>query len=107
MIPQIGYKNALQRVFQTMTFSPIFVSSIQTIIIQTNIMSQIKVNGKEQVINSPLSLSELLIINNVAEPNMVSIQVNGSFVVREDYDTTQLNENDEVDFLYFMGGGSK
>jgi sulfur carrier protein len=70
-------------------------------------MSQIKVNGKEQSIDESLSLSELLLINKVAEPSMVSIQVNGSFVVREDYDTTKLNENDEVDFLYFMGGGSK
>lgn len=70
-------------------------------------MSKINVNGKEQTINESLSLSELLVINNVAEPSMVSIQVNGSFVVREDYDTTKLNENDEVDFLYFMGGGSK
>ena len=70
-------------------------------------MSQIKVNGKEQSLNAPLSLSELLVINNVAEPSMVSIQVNGNFVVREEYDTIQLKENDEVDFLYFMGGGSK
>jgi sulfur carrier protein len=70
-------------------------------------MSQIKVNGKEQEVNFPLSLSELLVLNSVAEPTMVSIQVNGSFVVREEYDTTKLNENDEVDFLYFMGGGSK
>jgi sulfur carrier protein len=70
-------------------------------------MSHIKVNGKEQALNAPLSLSELLVINNVAEPSMVSIQVNGNFVVREEYDTIQLKENDEVDFLYFMGGGSK
>jgi sulfur carrier protein len=69
-------------------------------------MSNIIVNGKEQIINESISLSELLVINNVAEPSMVSIQVNGSFVVREDYDTTKLYENDEVDFLYFMGGGS-
>ncbi len=70
-------------------------------------MSQIKVNGKEQTIQELMTLSELLVINNVAEPSMVSIQVNGTFVVREDYDTTKLSENDEVDFLYFMGGGSK
>lgn len=70
-------------------------------------MSLIKVNGSEQAVNFPLTLSELLVINKVAEPNMVSIQINGSFVVREEYDTTNLTENDEVDFLYFMGGGCK
>jgi len=37
---------------------------------------------------------------------MVSIQLNGEFVVRDDYDSTLVNEGDEVDFLYFMGGGS-
>jgi sulfur carrier protein len=38
---------------------------------------------------------------------MVSIQLNGNFVVREKYTTTQLKEGDEIDFLYFMGGGSR
>jgi len=38
---------------------------------------------------------------------MVSIQLNGEFVVRDDYDSTLVKEGDEVDFLYFMGGGSK
>lgn len=69
-------------------------------------MSKIKVNGNEQEISNPVSLTELIALNNVAQPSMVSIQLNGEFVVRDDYDSTLLNEGDEVDFLYFMGGGS-
>lgn len=69
-------------------------------------MSKIKVNGNEQVISNPISLTELIALNNVAQPSMVSIQLNGEFVVRDDYDSTLVNEGDEVDFLYFMGGGS-
>jgi sulfur carrier protein len=37
---------------------------------------------------------------------MVSVQVNEEFVDREEFATLQLNEGDEVDFLYFMGGGA-
>ena len=69
-------------------------------------MSKIKVNGGEQEISNPVSLTELITLNNVAQPSMVSIQLNGEFVVRDEYDSTLLKEGDEVDFLYFMGGGS-
>jgi len=69
-------------------------------------MSKIKVNGNEQKISNPVSLTELIALNNVAQPSMVSIQLNGEFVVRDDYDSTLVKEDDEVDFLYFMGGGS-
>jgi len=69
-------------------------------------MSKIKVNGNEQEISNPVSLTELIALNNVAQPSMVSIQLNGEFVVRDDYDSTLVKEDDEVDFLYFMGGGS-
>ena len=70
-------------------------------------MSSIKFNGKAQELANPVSLTELIKINNVAQPSMVSVQLNGNFVVREDFDTTLLKDGDEVDFLYFMGGGSE
>jgi len=69
-------------------------------------MSKIKVNGKEQELLNELSISELIKLNRVAQPDMVSIQLNGDFVIRDLYDTTGLKEGDEVDFLYFMGGGN-
>lgn len=68
---------------------------------------KIKVNGKDQVLDkSRVSVSELLVINNVEMPDMVSVQLNDKFVKREDFTNTQLTENDEIDFLYFMGGGA-
>ena len=70
-------------------------------------MAVITVNGDKQEVRLPISVSELIKINNVAQPEMVSVQVNEEFVDRDDYDTTVLNEGDSVDFLYFMGGGSK
>ena len=70
-------------------------------------MAIIAVNGKKQEIKEDLSVLELIEQNNVAQPEMVSVQVNENFVTREDYPTLQLSEGDQVDFLYFMGGGSR
>jgi sulfur carrier protein len=67
----------------------------------------LKVNGKEQTLdNKEIRLIELLQQNNVTKPELVSVQLNGLFVKREVYKETVVKENDEVDFLFFMGGGS-
>jgi sulfur carrier protein len=68
-------------------------------------MSTITLNGKKQEAETPVTISALLQQNNVAQPSMVSVQLNGEFVYQTDYDTTLVNQDDEVDFLYFMGGG--
>jgi sulfur carrier protein len=68
-------------------------------------MAKIIVNGEDQEVKLPVTVSELIKLNEVLQPEMVSVQVNEEFVEREDYDTTQLNEGDSIDFLYFMGGG--
>ena len=68
-------------------------------------MSKISVNGKAQEVATPISITELIKLNNVAQPEMVSIQLNGQFVDREDFESTQVADGDELDFLYFMGGG--
>ena len=68
-------------------------------------MAKSIVNGEDQEVQLPVTVSELIKLNDVLQPEMVSVQVNEEFVEREDYDTTQLNEGDSIDFLYFMGGG--
>ena len=70
-------------------------------------MSKIQVNGKEQIIETAtISVLELIKLNKVLNADMVSVQLNGEFVDREVYSSTLLKTNDEVDFLYFMGGGA-
>jgi len=70
-------------------------------------MSKIQVNGKEQILETAsISVLELIKLNKVLNADMVSVQLNGEFVDREEYNSTQLKANDEVDFLYFMGGGA-
>lgn len=68
---------------------------------------KIIVNGKEKVVeNDSVTVKELLVINNVEMPDMVTVQKNGVFVDREEYSSTRIKEGDEVDFLFFMGGGT-
>jgi sulfur carrier protein len=68
---------------------------------------KISVNGdKQELDGETISISELLKQSNVEQPEMVSVQLNGEFVDKGVYDSTTAKEGDEVDFLYFMGGGS-
>ncbi|MGM9760565.1 MAG: sulfur carrier protein ThiS [Parabacteroides sp.] len=69
-------------------------------------MATIIVNGNKQEVTLPLTVEELIRANQVAQPDMVSVQVNEDFLERAEYATHQLKEGDEVEFLYFMGGGS-
>ena len=69
-------------------------------------MAQIIVNDEKQEVTLPLTLAELIKINKVIQPEMVTIQVNEDFAEKEDYEKIQLKDGDRVDFLYFMGGGA-
>lgn len=69
-------------------------------------MAQIIVNDEKQEVTLPLSLDELIKLNKVFQPEMVTVQVNEEFVERDDWTKTQLKDGDRVDFLYFMGGGA-
>ena len=70
-------------------------------------MAKITVNGEAQEVRLPLSLTELIKQNDVQQPEMVSVQLNDDFVDRIEWDRLQIKEGDSVDFLYFMGGGSR
>ena len=69
-------------------------------------MAQIIANDEKQEVTLPLTLAELIKINKVFQPEMVTIQVNEDFAEKEDYEKIQLKDGDRVDFLYFMGGGA-
>ncbi len=69
-------------------------------------MAKIIVNGEAQDVQLPLNITELIQKNNVQQPEMVSVQVNNDFIDNLDWDKIQIKEGDEVDFLYFMGGGA-
>lgn len=68
-------------------------------------MATIKVNGESQVVELPLTVEKLIKQNNVENPELVSVQVNEEFLDRNEYAKRQVEEGDEIDFLFFMGGG--
>ena len=69
---------------------------------------EITVNGEPQLIaNNEATISRLLELRQVESPDMVAVQLNGEFVEISSYPTTELNQGDDVEFLFFMGGGSR
>ncbi|HBG19067.1 MAG TPA: thiamine biosynthesis protein ThiS [Desulfobulbaceae bacterium] len=67
---------------------------------------KIMVNGEQMEMNEPVSVAQLLAERKVASPDMVSVEVNEEILAREAFATTVLTDNDTVEFIYFMGGGS-
>lgn len=63
------------------------------------------VNGKEGNFAERLTVSQLLVEQNVKMPDLVSVELNGQILRRTEFENTILKEHDKVEFLYFMGGG--
>ena len=67
---------------------------------------KIFINGKKESIElERVSVIKLLKVKDVEMPEMVSVQLNGSILNKDDFDTTFIQDDDQIDFLYFMGGG--
>ena len=64
------------------------------------------INGKKTNINGGLTVNQLLAQENVQMPDMVSVELNGQILKRTRFEETVLKDDDKVEFLYFMGGGS-
>jgi sulfur carrier protein len=68
---------------------------------------EIRVNGEVRQIDTPhISVASLLELEQVPSPEMVAVQIDGEIIHRSAYDETLINERNEIDFLYFMAGGS-
>ncbi len=63
------------------------------------------VKGKETNFNEGLTVSQLLVEQNVKMPDMVSVELNGQILRRTEFESTALKDDDKIEFLYFMGGG--
>jgi sulfur carrier protein len=65
----------------------------------------ITVGGEKKEVKDGITISELIVQENVETPEYVSVSVNEEFARKDDFDTYHLKEGDNVEFLYFMGGG--
>ena len=65
----------------------------------------ILVSGERREIQEGATVAQLLVLENVEMPEYVTVSVNEEFVGKEAFGSRALQEGDEVEFLYFMGGG--
>ncbi|MHB1404226.1 MAG: sulfur carrier protein ThiS [Desulfitobacteriaceae bacterium] len=65
----------------------------------------IRVNGNEVVLAKAISLKELLVVQQVRTPEYVTVQLNDEFISAGSFEDTFIKDGDEIEFLYFMGGG--
>ena len=68
---------------------------------------KVQVKGEELVLEKPVNIKELLVLAKAEQPDYVTVQKNGQFVERDKFEETVVSEGDAIEFLYFMGGGSR
>lgn len=65
----------------------------------------LNVAGTKKEYPDGLTISQLIQAENVETPEYVSVSVNDEFAKSQDFDTQVLHDGDNIEFLYFMGGG--
>ena len=66
---------------------------------------EILVGGEKKEVKEGITIAELIELEKVETPEYVTVSVNEEFIDKDDFESQALNEGDEVEFLYFMGGG--
>ena len=66
---------------------------------------KITVAGVTKEVADGLTVAQLIEQEKVETPQYVTVTINDDFVASEDKESTVLKEGDNVEFLYFMGGG--
>ena len=66
---------------------------------------QIIVAGTKKEVADGLTVAQLVIDENVETPQYVTVTINDEFVESGTFESTVLKDGDNVEFLYFMGGG--
>ncbi len=65
----------------------------------------ITVTGVKKEVADGLTLAQLVIDEKVETPEYVTASVNDDFVSSSSFEDTVLKDGDNVEFIYFMGGG--
>jgi len=67
---------------------------------------EVTINGERATIPVGITVTQLLSLHSVKMPDMVSVELNGEILERSAFDSTSVNARDQIEFLYFMGGGA-
>ena len=73
---------------------------------QTNQTIKVRLNGKEQEIQEGMSVSDLLLKWKI-RPELVTVELNEDILQKLDYDGTKIKSGDNVEFVFYMGGGDQ
>ncbi len=65
---------------------------------------KIIVNGEEKDV-AATTVTGLLSELKIRSPEQVAIELNGDILDRNAYEQTAVKEGDQLEFIYFMGGG--
>lgn len=68
---------------------------------------KLTVNGEALEIEKSINLKELLVVAKADQPEYVTVQLNGEFIDHSGFETTFVKDGDQIEFLYFMGGGAR
>ena len=68
---------------------------------------QLTVSGVKKEYEDGITLPKLFEIENVETPEYVTVSINEEFIPGDQKETYQLKDGDNVEFLYFMGGGQR
>ena len=63
-----------------------------------------KVNGQQEFLEEAISLAELLVAKGYAS-SKVAVELNGRIVLRTEYASTILQDEDVLEIVCFVGGG--
>ena len=66
---------------------------------------KITVAGEKKEVADGLTVAALIEQEQVETPEYVTVSVNEEFIEKEAFASRVLQEGDDVEFLYFMGGG--
>jgi sulfur carrier protein len=67
---------------------------------------KVTIAGNVKDIAEGITLAQLVIDEKVENPEYVTVTVNDEFVENHDLENVVVKANDNIEFLYFMGGGS-
>ena len=67
----------------------------------------IKVAGEKKEYPEGLSVNDLIEKEDVETPQYVTVSLNDEFVESGAFECTEVKDGDEIEFLYFMGGGAR
>ena len=66
---------------------------------------KITVSGEKKEVTDGITVATLIEQEQEETPQYVTVSVNEEFIDQDDFDSHVLKDGDEVEFLYFMGGG--